>query len=204
MSGINQDRQDVRYGFPSEEANTSAISEQSGSEVHEINEENATLEKFQSFLDIEPSLPVIRSPSPSILEKSQIETIKTPAQGASLEPWKKSEVNVPWSANQSILAQLIGTRPHFIPQKLNEEIKTEVMEISDASASKKRDDDSPAISISEENHEEIQEVQTERENKSSKDTIVSSEAKDKISNNMGGISNRYPNTLSWLNEFKRT
>lgn len=158
------------------------------------------LEKFQSLLDDQVPLPVIRAPSPSRLEKIQPESIDSPTPTIAVEPWKKSEVNVPWSANQSILAQLIGSRPHFIPQKLNEEIKNEVLEIptpEEERTGTTNGTHKTTIGETETLHKEEQISTSEDTKIQGKDTIL-------ISSDVDNQDDKYPKALSWLNEFKRT
>jgi len=158
------------------------------------------LEKFQSLLDAQVPLPVIRAPSPSRLEKIQPDSIDSPTPTIAVEPWKKSEVNVPWSANQSILAQLIGSRPHFIPQKLNEEIKNEVLEIptpEEERTGTPNGTHKTTIGETETLHKEEQISTSEDTKIQGKDTIL-------ISSDVDNQDDKYPKALSWLNEFKRT
>ena len=176
------------------------------SSIHEemevgLDEEEITaLEGFRSLLDVQAPLPVIRSPSPSRIEKAQTESIGSTTPAIEVEPWKKGKVDTPWTANHSVLAELIGSRPHFIPIKINEENKTEVMEVSASG----EEGAVPTIGIHEAPAVADETLQQETENEASNDTEIQSEDTIHVSDVTVGQNDKYPKALSWLNEFKRT
>lgn len=163
-------------------------------------EETTTLAELRSLLDVQAPIPIIRSPSPSRLERSDVSsTYKDQETTIEVAPWQKSKVNTPWTANQSMLAELIGSRPHFIPQKINEENKPASLETSTTeTTSWSEENDSPTAI------EEVQTVQLEGPDQAQEDKTVQRQTPVVFLDIAEAETDKYPKALSWLNEFKRT
>lgn len=155
-------------GQTSTDLETNSTVQEMGTGLELNEEETTTLAELRSLLDVQAPTPIIRSPSPSRLERSDVSsTHKDQETTIEVAPWQKSKVNTPWTANQSMLAELIGSRPHFIPQKINEENKPEAMEVSAAETTTRSEENDTRAEV-----EEVQTVQIEASSSETEDTTV--------------------------------
>jgi hypothetical protein len=157
-----------------------------------------TLAKF-SVAKFNPSFAVIRSPRPSRVSSEPSQSI-TPKERTELEvkvqeaPVEVRKDNiVPWASQNAVMRELIGSGPHFIPQKINEEEKLTQVE-TPAPNTGDQTSASSQIAKTEEIFEEGQGNDQESE------SLESSH----IASVQGNQNHKYPKALSWLREFKRT
>jgi hypothetical protein len=106
--------------------------------------------------------------------------------------------------NVSILADFMDRRPHFIPQRINEdkfkELETSTMgkEAPEERSSNQTD------TLTQVSDEETQTIQQETSTPSPENSPIQIEVAGIIGNDVTNENTVYPKTLSWLNEFKRS
>jgi len=152
-----------------------------------------------------PPVTFIRSPQPArISTREGTVTIPDKTVVADTPPQALTHthvaVEVPKEVVQnSILRELLGSRTHFIPQKVNEEEKHTQIKSKEPA---KPDDTVIVISKSApETAAQIEAVSKEGQKISKKEADIQSTHKEQLA---GGANHKYPVTLSWLTEFKRS
>jgi len=167
---------------------------QSEGNVNEI--EASVLEKFQPKITTTPIAGAI-SPIPTSVIRPQTAISTEIEEIPSLSTPKIKEVpdaKQPWAQNEAILREILGARPHFIPQKVNEEEKPAIVHPSETG--KTDSEIETGIQI----EEEAKEIHTEAPG-------TDKGSDDASSNRNEGTfrvaDNKYPKALSWLSEFKR-
>jgi hypothetical protein len=167
--------------------------EVSETKIQKINEEKIPiLENLQGIS--QSPLPVIHQPMlsrVSTIDKGTSNTVSEEAQAPILS---NKLVTIPWASQSSLLREILGSSPHFTPQKLNEEkIKESVEPASTGTESKKSEPPGKVKS------------ETSLDTKVEKDQMVEMEY-PKLTSKPGILEKtyKYPKALSWVNEFKRT
>jgi len=126
---------------------------------------------------------IIRSPIPSKVVFDSPKTETTPST---------NEAGVPWGQQDAVIREILGSSPHFIPQKINEEEKLIQVEASTA----KTDTENSTSKA-----QEALQMDQEGQGKDQTAQIIS---RLHISPPSATKSHKYPKALSWLREFTRT
>ena len=170
--------------------------------IPESPEEELSDEVIEKFTPIIVNMPVfgVKQPSPTKVssvspivielkpEEEVIPTLK-PAPLPGLATLK-----APWAHNETILREILGSSPHFIPQKVNEEEKSANIQESEADTSATP----PGFPTAEEGVEEIHPESPSTDKEENEETGNRSE------DTFWADSHKYPKALSWLAEFKRS
>jgi hypothetical protein len=200
VSPEGKDNVGPEYEPPEEAHYFDIIDEEPETEVPKIELSDEVIEKFTPTLVSTPVFGV-RQPSPTKVsslspiiidvepEEQIIPTLK-PAPLPSLPTAK-----APWAHNEAILREILGSSPHFIPQKVNEEekslpVQTPSTETSGAGVY--------SASPAESKIKEIYSVPS-GENKEEEE-----EAPNRSDDAFWTANHKYPIALSWLSEFKRS
>jgi len=185
-----------------EEGKLSSTDETTATALPEITDEekNAILEEIRSA-EISLPLPIIRQPGASRVANRATEIYDQGESGAETSvQTKTANVNViSWADQNPVLREILGTGPHFIPQKLNEEDKPTKLETQKEGTEESTSQLETELSPQHETQEIYSETQTE--NLPEKQSQGGSE--NLVLQGPPESGNKYPKALSWLNEFKR-
>ena len=160
--------------------------------IQEINEEKNLIPDDLRGIS-QPPLPFINQPTPSRVSIINKDTLDTPFESKEISVSKKSLIT-PWASQSSILREILGSSPHFTPQKLNEEkIKEQVSSQKSTTEDKKSE---TSRTVKPETSLDIEVEKAQMAKMVSKDITFTSGIMEK--------KNKYPKAMSWVNEFKRT
>ena len=146
--------------------------------------EDTVLEIVQ--LNEEP-LPIIRSPGVTRISFAA-------APGA--EPKENTKVENTVLANIDALREIVGSGPHFIPQKINDQEKVQKESSKDNTSSSNENVPSPPIK------KEVQEMAESFPNKVKETNGNEGTTQSAMASTNSHATNKYPKALSWLTEFK--
>ena len=154
---------------------------QDKTQIEEIEDEkkDTVLETIQFK---EETLPIVRSPA--VTRISFAPEIK-----------ENPEVGNKILANIDVLREIVGSTPHFIPQKLNDQEKVQTISESVTERSSK------AVSIPE-IKKEVQEMVESFSHKAKENNVDKENAQSILATEHSRTTNKYPKALSWLTEFK--
>jgi outer membrane murein-binding lipoprotein Lpp len=143
-------------------------------------EKMPVLEEFLTGVSSAPKA-FVRSPTPTRVTQSEL---AVPAA----EPQKP---HVPWAHQESVLREILGATPHFIPKKIYEEEKIAGSETVTANTAQATSGPGQATETVQQNRQE------DNEN-------TQALQRNAISAVQPHSDDKYPKALSWLAEFKRT
>lgn len=193
MGLLKEDAQDELELVPIEES--TAVNK---SEINEITE--AALERFYTS-EKRPPTSFARSPIPTKVIESQEQVTESDEDRKTVENSVQkvtTQVAVgPWAQQESVLREILGSTPHFIPKKINEEevaaqLETEVKAGTGSTSST----DTPSA------ENKVKEVY--KSSSSEDQTQSDSESSNQVANDrkIASAGDKYPKALSWLTEFR--
>ena len=165
-----------------------------------LNEEETPVATYHWPPAIQAAPLIIRTPGVSRISHKE-EPDNTVVVAATVEeeiPLPEKEIEQPWAHQYGVLRELMGSQPHFIPQKINEETKTitphEVLAITEPDGSNTQ---SAASIIQTAAKTTLQETGKEKvlASNTDEDTVLDDPARPTKTN-------KYPVRLSWLKEFR--
>jgi hypothetical protein len=133
----------------------------------------------------EEPLPIIRSPGVTRISFA-----------AATEPKENTKVENTVLANIDALREIVGSGPHFIPQKINDQEKVQKESNKDNTSSSNENVPSPPIK------KEVQEMVESFQNKVKETNGNEGTTQSAMASTNSHATNKYPKALSWLTEFK--
>lgn len=159
-------------------------------QVEEIKDD--TLEKFFS---VPKNIPVsfVRSPGPTKVVEQDVVVPPTDPE----PPVTTQQTITPWAQQETVLRELLGATPHFVPKKVNEEETPEGLATKDAKIQPQTD--TSDSSQTESHTEEVYQGSPPEDTETGDDT---SDSSVEIRDSDPSAADKYPKALSWLREFK--
>lgn len=189
---------DIVRAFRSQEPETDAHADAEKEIQEEIIEKTMPVLARFPFTTHGAPLPIIRSPNPSQVTTPTVSsTVIEEPTTAEIPQETETNAYLRWENQTAVMRELLGTGPHFIPQKINEEEKLTQVETSAETSQTTSHSAAGKVTQIEEIHQERQAAdQTTRRMEGS--FISSPSSFERLE------SHKYPKALSWLKEFTRT